>query len=522
MAEGSKSGEDLRKEALARLAEAKEQREHIAADLEECAYFVAPRRFRTANSRGGPDKPPKDSNELMISIGKEVASDFASEVVNTFMPTTGEWVDLAPGISIGAEDARDIAEEVGEAKKVMFAAMRSSALYSCVSQTAKPDLAIGTMALWIDDLNIAEPVSVRPVPATEIEINVDCDGGIGDRFVHKKTKRRSLARLLPGMTLPKGYDEDTPGNMKKACTVTWCFWPLYRANGKAWQACILVDDKLVEGSDKVLEGEGACPMLVMRWDPDPLFAWGIGPTLQSLEDMRALDEIEALKIDNADFAIHAPFYYPDDGVMNFEAGIEPGFGYAKRPGGTANDIGSLYFGGNVDFAQFTVFEKEQRVRRLHFVDYPVQRGDTPPTATQWTDEMAMRQRRFGLPGQTFWREGPCEIAKRFLFILAGRGRLPKIEANGQVISLVPFNAAEAAKDLQEVATATRLLTTIMGMFPQVGQVAIDAIETSKNMKAKMRDEIVVIREPDQMRETVEQLAPVLGGAAGAQGMEPAP
>jgi hypothetical protein len=57
-----------------------------------------------------------------------------------------------------------------------------------------------------------------------------------------------------------------------------------------------------------------------------MFPWGHGPTLQSLPDMRRLDETEALKIENADFQIHPPFIYADDSVMNFSERYRAGHG----------------------------------------------------------------------------------------------------------------------------------------------------------------------------------------------------
>lgn len=508
---------DLKKEAISRREECKATRAHIRQDIEECYFFVAPRRHRQAKSSGGSQTPPKDAPELQTSLGMDVVADFATEVIDTFMPKTQDWADLKPGYDLPDKQQEEIREDMLAANAMTFTAMRASNLYDALAMSAKPDLALGTMALWIDDLDQSRPIDCRAVPQIELEIDVGPDGKIGTRFVIRRTKRRYLPAVLPNVPLPGGYSDDKDG--KKDCTVAWGFWPTYGRPEMTWQAVIMVDDHLVQARELV--GEGSCPLIVARWDPDPCFAWGDGPTLKALPDLRALDETEALKVESADFAIHKPFGYPDDGVVNFEAGVEPGFGYPMRPG-SGKDFVPLGWQGNVDFAQFTVMEKEQRVRRLHYVDFPVQRGDTPPSATQWADEMALRQKRFGQPGQTFWREGPCEIVKRFMFILAKRGRLPKIEVNGQALALVPYNAAEAAKDMQDIATGQRLLSFITSVAPDVSQVLVDQEKTFRNMKTKMRDQVVEFRDAAGVKQALEQFAPLLqGGGAAPEGAPPA-
>ncbi len=55
----------------------------------------------------GTDKAREDdAAELQISLGMEMAQDFATEMLNTFTPEVIEWAQQKAGIDIADEEAR--------------------------------------------------------------------------------------------------------------------------------------------------------------------------------------------------------------------------------------------------------------------------------------------------------------------------------------------------------------------------------------------------------------------------------
>src|SRR5690606_34319799 len=140
----------------------------------------------------------------------------------------------------------------------------------------------------------------------------------------------------------------------------------------------------------------SCPLVVGRFNVDPTFAFGNGPMLEVLPELRSLDEATALTLERFDLAAHPPWGYPDDGVVNFEGGIYPGMGYPMARG-SGEDFVKLFFEGDVDMTFLVEADLEKRVKRAHYADRPEQKGDTPPTATQWLDEVALSQKRLSVP-----------------------------------------------------------------------------------------------------------------------------
>lgn len=250
-------------------------------------------------------------------------------------------------------------------------------------------------------------------------------------------------------------------------------------------------------------------MIVGRFGSTPDFAWPAGPLPKSLPDLRQLDEMRGAFVENHDFTLRPPVAYPDDGVMNVSGGIEPGMAYPKRPG-TKGEIEQIYKPNPLDAALFDATKLEQRIKRLHYVDFPEQIGKTPPTLGQWLDEMVKAQKKIGTPGYSFWREFPCEVFKRFLYLAEKRGIIEKIEINGARTTLQAYNPAQRAQENQEVLTATRLIQIGESAFPQIFQAAVDALPTLENIKAKLGDNLVVIRSAESLKQGLANLAQVAG------------
>jgi hypothetical protein len=520
-----KDGDKLDKDFKRRLSDAREQKRRIELDMREAYFFVDPHRCRDLSSMTRPTEPESSqASEASTSLGMEVGQEFAGYLLDTFMPSTLEWANQKTGTGLPSPDAlpegaiEELQQNILLDTRLIFDTMKSSGFYSSAAQAFWPDACLGTVAMWIGQPRASDPVMTIPVPLRELEINVGPYGDVDDRFMVRHTRFGDLMALLPGVKLPDEVRRKVENSPQGRCIVTWGWWRLWdRDDDCWWQAVVYADGKRVAEGE--LKGHGACPLVVGRFDPDPMFAFGRGPTIKSLPELRRLDEVEALKIENFDFQVHPPFGFPDDGIINLSGGIEPGMGYPMRPG-SGRDITKLSFEGNVDFTTFEIAKVEERIRRLHFVDFAQQKGKTPPTAQQWLDEMMMAQQRIGTPGLTFWKEVPMEVFRRFRWLLQKDGKIPEgYNLNGLQVTLVPYNPTEAAQDNQKVAMATRLVEIGRTAFPQTFEAICDQAATLKNIKEKMRDELVVFRDQKGIGQAIDQFGSLLGGG-GAPGAMP--
>lgn len=480
---------ELSEEACDRLSGCEAQKREFDLDLREGYYFAQPHRAREIRSdqKLSPTKPG-DADTLQTGIAMEHVKDFLTVITNAFMPQAEPWAERRPGMLIPPELIDEAKKRAAEQDPRIFDAIRASNLYEELPKLGA-DPALGTAALRIDDSRPAENFVVEAVPLHELEINIGPFGALDDRFQVRHTKNRHVKALL-GSTVFQKIDAkvreqiEDPRKRDQATVLRWGYWRLWdRMDDAVWQHVVMVDRKVVD--EATLVGEGACPLIPFRFNPSPEWAYGQGPLIESLPDLRQLDELQKKKIEHVDLTLAPPSTYPDDSFTAISQGIESNRIYPVRPG-SAVDVKPIFQAGSMEPAIYEVSEIERALRHRFFLDWPEQRGDTPPTATQWLDEMQLAQRRLGTPGASFWKEGPAQIFLRYKYLLEKRGVIQPIKVNGKTVSLEPYNPAQRAAEQQEVAMAARFLSLVMPTFPEESRLKIDGSGTMEAIAAKMR------------------------------------
>jgi hypothetical protein len=509
--------EDLEKQAIGRIAACRIWKSYIELDLKEGYFFASPHRQRQINSQVQPatqrmlDAPELNTDQAFIICG-----DFITTIVNAFLPEAEMWCERGPGMFLpGGSDGdiwKSIADKVKDGDRKIFEAMKASNLYPELPKAFNPDLPLGTAALWVDRSHPSRPIVVSAVPLRELEINLGPYGEIDDRFAVRYT-RNAYVRELVGEEIWKKMDaklkklcEDKPSDRTQ---VVWGYWRIWHDwSDEVWQHTVMLGNKLIH--DVEIKGEGSCPLLVMRFNPTADWPHGIGPLLQGLPTFRQIDELEMMRIDHSSLSMRPPITYPDDTFVNVEQGVEEGMAYPVRPG-TAQDVKAIYTPPPAEAANYQYQEKLSNLRKLFFVDHPEQSGDTPPTATQWMDELARAQRRIGTPGLSFWREGPAQIFLRFKHLLEIAGVLPPLQVDGRAVATMPRNPAQAAAEQQEVVKAMQLLTYLAQTFPEEFKAMIDGKSTMQAIIDKARaTKLIVFRKPEDVQKMVDTMSKLMG------------
>lgn len=504
-----------------RLVEARRWKEYFVLDFKECYFFASPHRQRQISSQTKPAEARMlDAPELQTSLAFELCQDFVTEVVNTYMPEAQKWCERGPGMMLPAQMWEQIKDRVRADDLKIFEAIKASNLYAEVQKAFFPDLAIGTTGMWIDRRHPHLPISALAVPLREMEVNLGPDGEIDDRFVIRYTRNSYVETLLPGIELPAEIKDLARNKPSEKTEVRWGFWRDWdRTDDECWKHVVMVKDRVVHTAD--LKGEGSCPFLVMRFNPSADWPWGLGPMMQGLPDLRQIDELEGQKIENVELHLTPPITYPDDSFTAIEQGLEPRMAYPIRPG-TEGAVKPIYAPPPPDAAIYQHQEMEKRLKRLFFVDFPEQSGDTPPTLGQWLDEMARAQRRIGTPGLPFWREGPAKIFLRFKYLLEAAGTIAPVKVNGVSVSLQAYNPAQRAAEQQDIATALQYAQAGAGMFPEEWRMMVDGGATLKALADKMRvTGLIKFRNPEDVQKFVQQITPLIA-ARHEPGATPAP
>lgn len=513
---------DLEAEGQARLKDSRAWKHIWEPEVRECMFFAAPHRQRMVSSNTSQaQRPIKDEGELNTDLAMELCGDFATEVINTFMPREQDWCERGPGEGV-ADDAFDaVKDQVKAGDKMAFRALRASNFYPAVAMAFDPELSIGTVALWSERPHPSKPINWTAIPLRELEINRGPNGDVDDRFRVRQVRNTHVRELLGAEIYAKIPDKAKKiiENKKSDKTdLTWGFWRLWDdVSDECWQHVVYYKTELIH--EARLKGCGCCPVTVMRWNPNMDWPFGHGPLMQGRPSLRQIDELEIMRMVHTDIAARPPLGFPDDSFANIESGLEPGMAVPVRPG-SEGAIKALYEAPPSDPTRYAYEEKERRLRRMFFVDFPQQSGDTPPTAAQWLDELARAQRRIGRPGLCFWSEGPAQVFQRTIYLLEKGGAIPPIQANGRAIALVPLNPTQRAAEQQEIAMAVQGMQIAAQFLPEEFKMWVDGKMTMEALFDKMRiNGLVKMRSKGAVQTAINQISQLAGGAQpGAQGV----
>lgn len=513
VAEGRGLGKGERTDALERLEFCRRQKIQFELDMREGYFFAAPHRARNVLSTvPTPEVKPKDAAELNSSFAFELCGDFPTVIMNTFMPEASPWAMRRPGIEVPKTARPQLEKQIDDADKLIFEAISASNFYEASGTAFDPDLALGTVGMWIDREVPTAPICCQPIPIREIEINVGPYGEIDDRFVVRWTRNRYIPYLLKGIELPRVLAKEIRGDPTRRTPVAWGFWREWdEAPDVVWHHVVLVDDYLVK--HVVIRGEGSCPFIVGRINPSPEWAWGVGPLIKALPDLRYNDALTVSKVKNIELNLGPPVSWPDDSFANLEEGIEPECAYPIRPG-TEDAVKPIYRATETDPAIYATQDLEQRLRRLFYLDWPQQPGKTPPTAQQWLDELTRAQQRIGTPGRVFWREYCGASFMRFAYLLQKEGVILAAQVDGKHVALRAINPAQLAEEQQEVAQFARFAQIGGAVAPEAFKALTNAQDTLKELAKKLgADKIWKMNTPAQVQAMISMVAKLQQGTA---------
>lgn len=508
----------VRLECLRRVERAKRDRHKHQSTIQDCYRFALPWRHKFGTS-----EHVYSGHELFDTTAMTVVEDFAADMLTTFTPMKADWVDFEPVESFDAGDLNQLREPLARFKKVLFDEIRRSNLDAAL-QESYLDLAIGTMALVIQDRHPSEPIHCMAIPSTELLLDRGPWGEVDGRWRQMQVKREDVEIMWPEAKgkLPLQTKTTTNANGENTIEVTDGVYRDWSDRGnERWKYVVFTDARLLLQED--YRGAGSCPYVVARWSRDPTTAWGVGPTYRELPNIKTLDKLRYSVLKNVDKNVDPVVSFENDGSYNLDNGVEPGMWIPREVGSRAPEV--IEPRNKFEIAFVTMEDLVHAIKRAHYQDRPEQTGKTPPTATQWADEAAERARRMGTPATNLVHELQYPIVSRFAYLLQRRGRLPKVELQGREIATVPVSPLLRAQEQEEVVRIDRFLE-MMGMRfgPEMLNAWVKQDETMQHIAEKMGVPLQLVRDKAEMQQmvaTMAQAAQATGMLGGGQG-GPAP
>lgn len=483
-----------------RFSAAKRFRDAAKPFIQEVLSFCCPGREhdfnRTKNSTSEYD------TDRFISLPEEMATDLAGDLVTYYTPPEGRWVEYAVNMPIPEDQADQVQSLVGDREDTLFELIQASNYYDIAPQWAFEAASHGTAALWIDKAHLMQPIHFEALQPHQFYVTPG-HLGILDRFREAHVAASTLPALFDGWEVSLSEPELVAKIRKPNAwvCVVWGFWVDWKDPGNpVWRCEITVDAKRVTPAEPLTLGPlaGSCPLVVGRFNPQPGKPWGRGPGWKALPDLRVLDKMNETVLSGLDQTLMNTIIYPDDGFLDLSEGLEAGRAYAAHRGFTRDQIYDLSRNVNVDQGWFAEDRLEDRIRRAFYQDGPRQRGETPPTASQWLDERRRVQQRVGKPSAPLNSELITPLIQRVEYLAVQSGKIPEAITHDTLnISLIPISPLMKAANQDKVMVARSNLDLAVQVFQDQATTVIDPIATFKNIVKVSGDELTVVRDQQE-------------------------
>lgn len=450
----------------------------------------------------------REPDEIFADCVANVAEDYVGDLFGTMMPENQPWVEYEAGIEIPEDAVKEVKEAIKEREMLISKALRSSNFYD-EGPTSFLDACLGNVAIWGERQHLNEPVTWEAVPCSELYLRIG-PRGLEDRFRKQKYHYSDLPVLFPNAEFPQLIADKIKKNSTAKATVVRGFWRNYSDPGNPiWLQRIRVDDKEI-GLDRELGPDGSCPLIVGRFNPEPNSPWGRGPARRMLPTLRTLDELVRMNLEAMDHTLDPSIIYPNDGFLDLSDGLEAGIGYPAAPG-TAENIREIG-GGELDYGFFTEERIEERVREGFYRDV-IQKGKTPPSASQYMGEEQKTTRRMARPAGKLWKEFGVGVLKRTEYLESQPGGVldgvEPITVDERVVTIRPISPLERSQAREDVLTAQSILGIAMeNLGPEQTGLLIDGPATIQNIATALKDKIVRVRSQEEivklMRSAIQQ------------------
>lgn len=439
----------------------------------------------------------ESESEVFISIAEDMATDLAGDLVNYYTPAESKWGEFLVTMDIPEDQADNVLEQVQAREDDLFEMISSSNYNDIAPQWAFEAASHGTTALWVQQAHLQQPIHCEVVPPQQLYVT---PGHLGylDRFREVTVLSATLPTLFSGWDVSLA-DQQLQQKIQKPgerSVVIWGFWVDWSdAAIPKWFCEITVDGRRVSPKEPINLGPiaGTCPLIVGRFNPQIGKPWGRGPGWKCLPDLRVMDEMAEIILSGLDQSLMNTIIYPDDGFLDLSEGLEAGRAYPAHRGFTREQIYDLSRNVNVDQGWFTEDRLEKKIARAFYQDGPNQRGETPPTATQWLDERRRVQQRLGKPSAPLWSEFILPLIQRFEYLAVESGKMEEaITHQGQAISITPISPLQKAQNQDKVMVSRSNLDLAFSVFQeQVGEV-IDIRKTMQNIVKTSGDQLTAV------------------------------
>lgn len=453
------------------------------------------------------------TDQIFDSTAVASLLEFASRMQAGTVPGDSNWVNMKAGSRILPEDREEFDKALEDIIDNIFEELASSN-FNTQSNEMFIELGIGTGPMLVEDGGIDSSFKFTAVPLTEVWIDEGPFGDVDGVFRRIRIKSRHIDVRWPNAKISQDLRQIIDNDPEQKLTfieLTARDWKVKGTETYVRQILSLEQKEIIV--TEIFSGAGSKPWIVPRWAVSAGEVYGRGPVLNALPDIRSLNLVKQMLLENADFAISGLYLYDDDGTIN-PATIEltPGALIPRSPGSTG--LEPLKSAARFDLGEFVIKDMQFNIQKLLFSETLGKPEGTPMTATEVAARSSELAQQIGSPFGRIVVEFVRPLIRRLLFIRKQQGVLTGLPGlGGDILKINSISPLSRAADFERIATLDRFLETIaVRLGPQALQRTIKEDDTVREFSELFGVSQSLVRTSAELRIQERQVAELASNA----------
>lgn len=444
---------------LRRYKKAKNAYHEYYSVLKDCYTYALPDRGYFDTLSSGKRTTKIYDSTAILGIGT-----YADKVQQNIVPPWRKWFMLIPGSGIEKELHEQIQPALDKITDIIYDNINHSNFNTVINE-ALQDVAISTGVITCEEGDGEESyLTFKSISLEEVVFEQSQSGIIENFFREYKIKVREIeesiigAKLTPSLKKIMAEDENAEITLIEAVI----------KEKKKFKHCIIFE----KDKEYVFETlDDSSPYIAFRERVTSKGLYGMGRIIQLLNDIKVLNKIQEMDLQNAGLAISGVYTATDDGVLNpYNVRLIPGTVIPVGSNNTANpSLRALERSGDFNVAQIKIDQKQELINKTLF-GTPL--GSITKTPVRTATEIDQRANEtFEMTSAAFSRfqtELLERLIKRIVDVLQKAGRIAPVVVDGNEITIKFTSTLARQQDQQDVSVIVNYAQTLAatGIPPQ--------------------------------------------------------
>lgn len=435
---------------------------------------------------------------------------FANRIQAALIPAWMDWGELVSGSDVPEDEKENVNKDLEEITKTVFASLNHSNFYTEITP-ALVDYGIGTGGILIEegDFDTDEAMRFTNVPLAELYVEKPAGGPIKNAWRRQMIKPSQIKELWPEAELPQELEKLSKKIDSKEVEIL--NGNLFnKEDGRYHQVIIYQPEKALLFTQNFATKR----LVVFRGHVTPGEAYGRGPIIQMLADIRTVNKVKEFILGNAAIQMAGVYTGVDDGVFNpHTVRIAPGSIIPVGSNASANpSLSALPRAGDLGLGDIILSDLQDDIKKALFVD-PL--GEIQDAVRSATEQMLRSQENLKDAGASFGRlksELVEPIIAAIVDIQGELGKIPKLKVDGSEVTLKFSSPLAKAEDVEDFQNSQLWFQSISQLPPEIVAATVKVEDLPKYWQEKLGVPASLIRS----KEETKQVSQVIQSAAEEQ------